>query len=205
MAFLDHTLSIFTNPSEEWRRIREQDESFRGVFLTHTPFLALIPVISAFYGVTQVGWTIGGGDADRLTVESALSLCALTYVALLAGIFIFGEFINWMSPTFNVEGPEDRVHYNGTALAVFVTTPLLLSGIFLAYPVLWLNALAMVLAGCYSLYLIYEGIPILMNIDKGRSFVYATSVVTVGLVLMVTAMIGTVLIWEMGLEPVYID
>lgn len=205
MAFLDHTIGILTNPNNEWKLIRDQKESFRGVFLTHIPFLALIPVLAAFYGVTQVGWTIGDGDPVKLSMESAVSLCALTYVALLAGIFIFGEFINWMSRTYGVEGPEDRVHYDGTALAVFATMPLLLSGIFLVYPVLWLNTLAMVIAGSYALYLIYEGIPILMNIDKDRAFMYASSVVTVGLVLMVTAMIGTVLIWGMGIGPEFVD
>ncbi len=205
MAFLDHTIGILTNPDNEWKLIRDKKESFRGVFLTHIPFLALIPVLAAFYGVTQVGWTIGEGNPVKLSVESAISLCALTYVALLAGIFIFGEFINWMARTYGVEGPEDRVHYDGTALAVFVTTPLLLSGVFLVYPVLWLNTIAMVVAGSYALYLIYEGIPILMNIDKDRAFMYASSVVTVGLVLMVTAMIGTVLIWGMGIGPEFVD
>ena len=73
------------------------------------------------------------------------------------------------------------------------------------YPVLWLNGIAMVIAGCYSLYLIYEGIPILMKIDKDRAFMYASSVVTVGLVLMVTAMIGTVLVWSMGVGPEFVD
>lgn len=205
MALLDHTIGILINPDNEWKLIREQKGSFRQVFLTHVPFLALIPVLAAFYGVTQVGWSVGDGDPVKLSVNSAISLCALTYVALVAGVFVLGEFINWMSHTYGVQGPEERIHYDGTALAVFITTPLFLVGIFLAYPVLWLNTIAMTIAGCYSIYLIYEGIPILMNIDKDRAFMYASSVITVGLVLMVTAMIGTILIWGMGLEPEFID
>ncbi|MFT5085027.1 MAG: hypothetical protein ACI9Y1_003084 [Lentisphaeria bacterium] len=107
--------------------------------------------------------------------------------------------------TYGVQGPEDRIHYDGTALAVYITTPLFLVGVFLVYPVLRLNALAMVIAGCYSIYLIYQGIPILMKIDKDHAFMYASSVITVGLVLMVTAMIGTVLVWSMGVGPQFID
>lgn len=205
MALLSHTLGIFINPDNEWKRIREDKESFRQVFLNHVPILALIPVLSAFYGVTQVGWSVGDGDPVKLSMQSAISLCVLTYFALLAGVFILGEFINWMAKTYGVQGPEERVHYDGTALAVFITTPLFLVGVFLVYPVLWLNALAMTIAGCYSIYLIYEGIPILMNIDKDRAFMYASSVITVGLVLMVTAMIGTVLIWGMGVGPEFVD
>lgn len=205
MALLSHTLGIFLDPDNEWKRIREDKETFRSVYLTHVPFLALIPVFAAFYGVTQVGWSVGDGAPVKLSINSALSLCALTYVALLAGVFVLGEFINWMARTYGVQGPEDRVHYDGTALAVFVTTPLFLVGIFLVYPVLWLNSIAMVVAGCYSIYLIYAGIPILMKIDKDRAFMYASSIITVGLVLMVTAMIGTVLIWGMGIGPVFVD
>ena len=205
MALLDHTLGILINPDNEWKRIREQKESFKQVFLTHVPFLALIPSVSAYFGVTMVGWSVGDGDPVKLSTSSALSLCVLTYFALLAGVFVLGEFINWMSKTYGVQGPQERIHYDGTALAVFVTTPLFLVGIFLLYPVLWLNALAMVIAGSYSIYLIYEGIPILMSLDKDRSFMYASSVITVGLVLMVTAMIGTVLIWGMGIGPVFVD
>lgn len=205
MALLDHTLGILINPDQEWKLIREQKQSFRQVFLTHIPLLALIPVGAAFYGVTQVGWSVGDGAPVKLSMESAVSLCALTYFALLAGVFLLGEFINWMSRTYGVQGPDERVHYDGTALAVYVTTPLFLVGIFLAYPVLWLNALAMVVAGSYAIYLVYEGIPILMNIDKDRAFMFASSVITVGLVLMVTAMIGTVLIWGMGVGPEFID
>lgn len=204
MAFLDHTIGILVHPASEWKLIRDQKESFKQVFLSHVPFLALIPAVSAFIGVTQVGWSVGDGDPVKLTTTSALSLCALTYFALLAGVLIFGEFINWMSNTYGVKGPEDRVHYDGTALAVYVTTPIFLAGVFLLYPLLWMNATVLALAGTYSVYLIYEGIPILMKIDKDRAFMYASSVVTVGLVMMVTAMIATVIIWGMGIGPVYV-
>lgn len=205
MALLQHTFGIMTHPSSEWKSIREARTSFKQVFLSHVPFLALIPAISSFIGVTQVGFAVAGGDPVRLSVESAMSLCALTYVALLAGVFVLGEFINWMAKTYGVTGTDEQRHHAGTALAVCITTPLFLVGIFNLYPSLWLNALAMTMAGAYSVYLIYEGIPVVMNIDRDRAFLYATSVVTVGLVLMVTAIIGTVLLWGLGIGPVYID
>ena len=80
-----------------------------------------------------------------------------------------------------------------------------LGGRFGVYPDLWLNAAVTLIAGCYSVYLIYEGIPILMNLPKERAFMYASSVVTVGLVLMVVVRVGSVVLWQMGVEPVYID
>ncbi len=205
MGILQHTLGIFINPQAEWKAIRNDKNSFIQVFISHVPLLALIPSVCAYIGVTQVGWKVAGGEAIKLTSTSAASLCALTYVALLASIYILGEFINWMSKTYGVDDNADQRHYAGTALAVFVSTPVLLAGVANLYPSMWFVAVAMGLAGAYAIYLIYEGIPILMNIPRERAFMFASSVVTVGLVLMVSVMITTVVIWGMGVGPVYID
>ena len=205
MTILEHTFGILLHPDSEWKSIRNERHSFIQVFLSHVPLLALIPTLASYYGVTQVGWTIGDGDPVKLTAASAMSLCAITYVCLLAGVFIFGEFINWMSRTYGVRDEAEKRHYEGTALAVYCSTPLFLAGIFLVYPNIWLNAVATVVAGAYGVYLTYEGIPILMNIAKEQAFMYASSVVTVGLVMLVSVRIGSVLLWGMGVGPVYVD
>ncbi|WP_339065742.1 Yip1 family protein [Teredinibacter turnerae] len=205
MALLKHTVGIMTHPASEWASVRDDKTSFKQVFLGHVPFLALIPSIAAFYGVTQVGWTVGDGNPVHLTVNSALTLCAISYFALIAGVFVLGEFVNWMSRTYGVRDSEEQRHHGGTALAVCITTPLFLSGIFLVVPSIWLNVIAMGIAGTYAVFLIFEGLPIVMNIEKERAFMYACSVITVGLVLMVTAMIGTVLVWGVGVGPIYVD
>ncbi|MBR9910555.1 MAG: YIP1 family protein [Gammaproteobacteria bacterium] len=204
MAILEHTLGILLHPDSEWKAIRNERHSFLQVFLSHVPFLALIPPLATYYGVTQVGWVIGDGERVWLTSESALSLCAATYVAFLVGVYVLGEFINWMAKTYGVKDGEEKRHYEGTALAVYITVPVFLVGIFGVYPDLWLNAIVTVIAGCYSVYLVYEGIPILMNIPKERAFMYATSVVTVGLVMMVVVRVGSVIVWSIGIGPVYV-
>lgn len=205
MGILNHTLGIFTHPDAEWKEIRKEKSSFQQVFFSHVPFLALIPCVAGFFGVTKVGWVVGDGSPIHLSVSSALSLCALAYVAFLIGVFVFGEFINWMSKTYGVRDSAERRHYEGTALAVYVTTPLFLSGIVNVYPEPWLVGTALLVSATYSVYLIYEGTPILMDIDKDRAFMYSSSIVTIGLVLLVTAMIATVIVWGMGMGPVYVD
>ena len=110
-----------------------------------------------------------------------------------------------MSKTYGVKDDDEKRHYEGTALAVYVSTPTLIAGLALLYPQLWFVTVVMGLAATYSVYLIYQGIPILMNISKEQAFMYATSVVTVGLVLMVSTLIATVVIWGMGIGPVYVN
>lgn len=203
MAMLQHTLGIFTNPDREWQRIRSDKESFLRVYLRHVPLLALIPVVAAYFGVTQVGWSIGSGAVVRLTSESALLMCVAAYIAQLAAVYVLGEYINWMSHSFGVEDGADERHFEGTALAVYSAIPIMLAGVVLVYPELWLVVSVYIVAACYAVYLIYEGIPILMNIPKERGFIYASSVITVALVLAVVVMVTTVIVWSSGAGPVY--
>lgn len=204
MAILEHTLGILLHPDSEWKAIRNERHSFMQVFLSHVPILALIPPVATYFGVTRVGWVFGDGERVFLTATSALTLCAATYVAFLIGVYIFGEFINWMARTYGVRDSEEKRHYEGTALAVYITVPVFLAGVFGVYPDIWVNAIATCIAGAYSVYLVYEGIPILMNIPKERAFMYATSVVTVGLVLLVVTRVGAVIAWSIGVGPVYV-
>ena len=157
--------------------------------------------MSCFYfGVTKVGWSIGGGEPVFLTESSAMYLCIISYISALIGVWIFGEFINWMAKTYSEETIDP---HHGMSIAVYVTVPLFLAGLAGLYPELWTNAIVTGLAAAYSVYLIYEGIPILMNISKSRAFLYSSSIITVALVLLVTMRIGTVLVWGMVFGPEY--
>lgn len=205
MALLEHTLGILMHPDSEWRAIRSEKHSFVQVFLSHIPLLALIPCVSAYIGVTQVGWSVGDGDTVRLAAHSAMWLCVFGYVAFLTAIYVLGEYINWMSRSFGVKDGAEQRHYEGTAMAVYVSVPVLLSGLVLLYPEIWVVTAVFLIAGSYSVYLLYEGTPILMNIPKDQGFIYASSVVTVGLCLAVVVMISTVIVWSMVIQPVYID
>ncbi|WP_111641183.1 Yip1 family protein [Marinimicrobium alkaliphilum] len=203
MAILQHTLGILVNPDREWQRIRNEDQSFFKVFMLHVPILALIPVIAGYFGLTQVGWVVGSGPVVKLTHESALLICASAYIAQLVVVYVLGEYINWMSRTFGVSDSASKRHYEGTALAVYTAAPMMLAGVVLLYPQLWLVVGVLVVAAAYSVYLTYEGIPILMDIPKERGFIYASSVVTVALVLAVVVMVSSVIIWSAGMGPVF--
>ena len=199
---LDHIAGIFSHPDKEWFVIRSEKRSKLSEFLQHTPFIALIPTFAFYYGVVHIGFSRPGNEqVVRLTAESALPLCMLSYFAALIGVWIFGEFINWMHDTYSEEATDP---HHGMAMAVYVTTPIFVAGLAGLWPNVYFNGLAVSIAAVYSVYLIYEGLPILMNIPKERAFMYATSVVTVALVLLVTLRIGTVIIWLSGFEPQYI-
>lgn len=197
---LGHTFGLLTHPDQEWEKIRKDSESISRLYLGHVLILALIPAVAGYYGATHVGWQIGDdGQVVKLTASSAIQLCVLAYAAMLAGIYIIGRFIDFFAATYGVKDENPK----GIVLAAYTATPMFLLGIIAIYPNVWVNMLVGLIAVSYSVYLLYEGLPILMKIPPERGFMFASSVLTVGLVMLVGLLAISVVIWSMGIGPVY--
>ncbi|RBW50577.1 Yip1 family protein [Marinobacter sp. F3R11] len=198
---LTHTFGLLTHPDQQWEAIRKESESVTRLYTGHVLLLALIPALAGFIGTSQVGWQIGDGQVTRLSVSSALSLSVLFYAAMLAGIFILGKFIDFFAATYDAVERTPR----GVTMAAYTATPIFLIGVIAVYPNIWVNMLAGLVAIAYAVYLLYEGLPILMKIPEDRGFMFASAVLTVGLVMFVALLAMSVVIWSMGVGPVYVS
>jgi len=197
--FIQHIIGLFTDPTREWEKIREQYESGNGNPIGHVLILALVPALSGYFGTTQVGWRIGVGEPIRITGDSATSIAIIYYIALLVGIFSIGWVIHLLGKAYEVNKPLPLC----IALAAYTATPLFLIGLMQVYPVLWLNMLLGLPALAYTVYLLYSGLPIMMRIPTERGFLYSSAVMAVGLVALVAMLAMTALLWGMGLQPVF--
>lgn len=201
MRILSHTFGILVQPASEWRSIRKEHENALVTFLNHVPLLALIPVLATFYGTTHIGWEVNG-KTTYLTQESALMLSVISYFANLALVIVLAEFINWMTKTYSDDEVESG---KGMAIAVYIMTPVFLSGIIFAYPDVWICAAIAGLGLTWSVYLCFKGVPILMKIPEERGFIFSASIMTSLLVLLVVLKVASVLVWELGFGPIYSD
>lgn len=197
---LAHTFGLLTHPDRQWEAIRKDSESVTRLYTGHVLFLALIPALAGFFGTSQVGWQIGDGQVTRLSVSSALSLSVLFYAAMLAGIFVLGKFIDFFAATYGAGDQSPR----GITMAAYTATPIFLIGVIAVYPNIWVNMMAGLVAITYAVYLLYEGLPILMKIPEDRGFMFATAVLTVGLIMFVALLAISVVIWSMGIGPEYV-
>ncbi|MBU2862330.1 DUF1282 family protein [Reinekea forsetii] len=201
--FMNHIVGIFSNPDNEWARIRDEKATISQHCMTHTLVLALIPAICGFIGTTQVGWTVGSSDTVyTLTTQSAMVLCILFYGAMVSGVVVLGKFIDFLSVTY--QDKTENTPLRGISLATYTSTPLFICGFAALYPVLWLDLILALAAIAYAVYLLYEGVPILMNIPKERGFVFASAIITVAMVMFVSLLALTVIVWALGVGPVYI-
>jgi membrane-bound metal-dependent hydrolase YbcI (DUF457 family) len=197
---ISHVAGLFTHPLQEWKEIRDTHESVTHLYCAHILFLALIPPVSMYIGTTKVGWTVGSGAPVMLTESSALIMSVLMYFALLTGIGVIGAFIDWMSRTYDSSPGLTR----SIIFAAYTATPLFVAGLCALYPNVMLFMVVGIAAIFYTAYLLYAGIPIFMGISDEEGFVYASSVLTVGLVMLVALMAITVLVWSFGFGPEYV-
>jgi hypothetical protein len=195
---LNHIWGLYAHPKEEWHTIEKRHESY-SYSLIHILTVALIPAISGYFSTAHIGWSIGAGDPIKLTQSSAAIMSVGMYAALIAGVFVLAYLIHWMAITFDSK-PD---YTQSLELAAYTATPLLMVGIAALYPVLWFFVCAGMVALCYSVYLLYSGVPIMMNIPEEKGFIYSSSVVTCGLVLLVSIMAAAAIMWSAGFGPEY--
>ena len=163
--------------------------------------MALVPAICSYFAAAHIGWTIGVGDPIKISPSSARIMAFSMYFALVLGVFALAVLIQWMAKTFDAK-PS---FIQSLELAAYTATPMLMVGITTLFPVLWFVALAGLAALTYSVYLLYSGVPIMMNIPEEKGFIYSSSVVTCGLVLMVAIMGMSAMFWTMGFIPEYVS
>jgi len=196
---LNHIWGLYAHPKDEWQTIEKRHESL-SYSLMHILTISLIPAICGYYAAAHIGWTIGVGDPIKISTSSAQLIAISMYFALVTGVFALAYLIQWMAKTFD----SKPTFVQALELAAYTATPLLMVGVTALFPVLWFVALAGIVAVCYSVYLLYSGIPIMMNIPEEKGFIYSSSIVTAGLVLLVALMAFTVTMWTMGFGPEFI-
>jgi hypothetical protein len=148
-----------------------------------------------YYSSVHLGWSIGSGEAVFLTHDSALLIAIAMYFALIAGVFALAYLAHWMAVTFGAKPTFTQT----LELAAYTATPVFMSSFAAFLPELWFVVCVGLVALAYSVYLLYTGVPILMHIPEERGFIYASSVVTCGLILLVIILAATAILWTNGI------
>jgi cytochrome c biogenesis protein CcdA len=197
--FLSHVWGLMTAPEEEWKAIKKERCTIGKCYCSHVLLLALIPAAAGYIGTTMVGWQVTSREVQRLTPDSALQIAILFYITILVAVFTIGKLIHWMGRTYGSKQSLSQC----IALAAYTATPLFLIGVMLLYPLLWLNLLLGLPALAYSVYLLYSGVPVMMGVTKERGFLFSSAVLAVGLVILVGVLAASVILWGVGLGPVF--
>lgn len=194
---LKHLPGLIKNPLDEWRTIRSEKSSIKNTYLTLVIILGAIAPVCGFIGTTMVGWSIGNGPVIKLTSSSAILIAILFYLAILISVFAIGCMIKWMGDTYGFTRSLARC----VQLSAMVAAPLMLLGIFLLFSEVWIIYLIGLPALMYSVYLLYSGVPIMLDIPKEKGFLLSSAILAVGLVTLVGLLASTAILWGMGVAP----
>ena len=136
-----------------------------------------------------------------MTAASAGQIAVLYYLAMVFAVLTVGWTIRWMGKTYGADQPLSQC----LALSTFAVTPMFLVGIAQANPILWLNLVLGLPALAYTTYLLYSGVPVMMEISEDRGFLFSSAVMAFGLVALVAMIVITVLLWGAGLAPSFVS
>ncbi|WP_371193414.1 Yip1 family protein [Glaciecola sp. SC05] len=196
---LNHIWGIYTSPKQEWQIIDYKHESYFYA-LSHILIIAIIPSAMAFYASAYLGWNIGAGvtaETIKLTPQSALHMAIAMYFGLIFGVTALAVLIHELAKSFDAT----PTYTQSLEIAAYTATPLFMAGFSAFYPELWFIMTIVLIGISYSVYLLYTGVPIILHIPQEKGFIFSSSVVTCGLVLMVILMTGSVILWSYGLGP----
>jgi hypothetical protein len=197
----NHAIGLLVQPKAQWRKVASLPAATMTTMILYPCIMALLPAVAWYYGTTEIGWTVGDGDSIKLTRDSALAIIILFYLAMVAAVAIIGYFIHWMADTYGA----DSTFAKGMVIAGFTATPLFLAGLTGFYPILWLDMLLAVVAVCWAVYLLYTGIPIVMDIPEERGFLFSSAVIAICMVMATCIMVGSVILWDFGAAPAFTD
>ena len=193
-------IGMLFRPEATWSALAQESDSKIKSRLLLILLMAAIPPLGFYYGTTQVGWH-SGGELTKISAASAIPLMVLFYLALVASVIVIGLMTHWLSKTYNAQSFPIK----GMVLIGMANTPIFLAGLLAFYPVWWFDIFIATAACCYTIRLLYLGVPKLMKVPEDLGMLYASALFAVALVYAVVVLGATVILWEYVAAPVFVD
>jgi len=188
--------TVLLRPNQAFAEIAAHPPSSAGVFFGFALWLGLAPPLFAYIGTTTFGWRLGV-EPLLLTPPAAAAIAAAYFALLLLG-FLSASFVaHWMASTYSANASFGR----SFALIALVGAPLTVGSIAHLYPHALINVVVLVPALIWSMYLLYRGLPVMLETDPARGMLMASSLIAYLLVAWVSLLGITVVLWSHGIGP----
>lgn len=174
MNLVERAKNIMLKPAATWETVKAEETTIKELFTSYAMILAIIPAAAGFIGMSLIGTSMLGIHF-RIPFISGLFHAIISYVLTLVGVYVVAFIIDALAPSFN----SRKDILSATKLAVFSFTPAWVGGIFMIIPALGMITL---LASLYGLYLLYAGLPVLMETPKEKTLGYFVVVIIVSIV-----------------------
>jgi Yip1-like protein len=164
---------VFT-PRSEWRVIQAESTSVGRLYCGYVMPMAGFASLMAFLRMSVVGVDVPTGGTIRVPLASGVFTGLLTFVMSLVGLYLVGLVINSLASAFGGR-PDQR---QALKTAAYALTPAWLGTALSFLP---MGNLLQFIAGLYGVYVLYIGLPIMMQAKEDGAGGYASSVVACAL------------------------
>lgn len=187
---------VLFSPSQVFSALAQSEPDPWKTFFGLTIWLALCPPLFTFIGTMQFGWLLGVEPIELpLDVVAAISIGYL--LMLLLGFFSTVIIARWMTVTYKARASLGR-HF---ALITVVGAPLAVGSMVHLYPHAFINVLLLIPILIWSIYLLYRGLPVVLETGPERGMLMASAIVGYLLVAWVCLICITVVLWTLGYGP----
>ncbi len=173
---IDRIKVVLFKPHRAWSIIKDEPTGFADVLTHYLMPLVAVPAFCGLFGYTFVGMRFGfRAVVYRIPLPMAFVWALVFYLATLIGIYIEGIIINTLAPSFHAK----QHAVDAFKLAAYAYTPAAVAGVLRLFPAL---SFFVFLISLYSIYLLYCGLPIMMEAPPEKVVVYLVLIIAVMIV-----------------------
>lgn len=169
---------LFTHPKEYWHEVLAEPGDIRSQLIPRMLILAAVPAASIFLG-TLMGFS--RWSFVRAFVAAVLA-AILTYIFQLGIWVLFGIIINAFSGAFGGQKDFDQAMKLATGAAVSVYA----GSVFAIFPFFGASYLGVLAGYGFAVYLLIQGLPIVLGVSEGKAIGCACIVVGIMLAIALT-------------------
>ena len=132
MNLIQRVKDILLTPKTIWPQIDQEPTDVKFLYTNYIIFLAAIPAVASFIGMSLFGISIFGGVSFRVPVLSGLTQMIVGYVLSLGLMFLLALLVDALAPTFG--GAKNQI--SALKLVAYGMTASFVGGIFGLLPAL---------------------------------------------------------------------
>lgn len=175
-GLLARIIGLLLRPRQSWQAIAAEDDSIARIYRSHLVWLLLFSSVCSFIASSLVGVGAFGITVRMPIVHGLINLIVGLALALVLA-YVMALLANALAPRFG-----GVAHLpSAFKLLAYSATAALLGSVFQIIP--WLGLLGLI-AGLYSIYLFYIGVPVLLKVQRAAMYtmVFVLCALVIGLV-----------------------
>jgi hypothetical protein len=188
---------LILKPAEVFESLSVARPSAGDVFFKLAIWMIALPPIFAYFGSMKFGWRLGATEPLMLSKGELAGISIGYFITLLIGFISTAIVSRWMSVTYKARHSLG-IHF---AMITVVGAPLVAGSVIHLYPDVFVNILVLVPTVIWSMFLLYRGLPVVLQINPERGMLMSSALIGYLLVAFVSLLGLTVILWGFGIGP----